>query len=335
MTISVSVFRSILYFAASQGADLTTLCQRIGIEKSELDDANKRFSIDQVDAAFYHCIELTKDSLFGLHIGEKVDFSAFGIVGFMMQSSPDVLTALERGCHYNNLVSELIKASFEKREKEMVFKTRPVSIVNESHPLIAKHGVEETMSFIVNGVQKLAGKKCYPQLVSFTFPASKEHINEYERIFRTTLLFNEPENALIYRLQDLEVPVKGYNKNLFDLLNTQAQELLDNFGNEESFSAKVRKMIISLFNNQFPTIELVAEKMNVSVRSLQRKLKGEEETFQELIDHTRKEFAIRYLKNKELTISEVAYLLGFSEPSVFSRSFKRWMGCSPTQYISE
>lgn len=107
-------------------------------------------------------------------------------------------------------------------------------------------------------------------------------------------------------------------------MNTQALQIFEEFSNEESFAKKVRRVITQEFNHQFPILDLVADEMSLIVRSLERRLSPENETFHDILDGIRKEFAIRYLKNMELSISEVGYLLGFSEPSVFSRSFKRW-----------
>lgn len=333
MEVSASVFRTILYAARSKGADVAGLCKKVGIEPSELDNSEKRFSLSAVDALFKHSIHLTNDSLFGLHIGEQADFSAFGIVGFVMKTSPDVITALERACHYNNLASGLIKVSFTKNEDEGIFRTTPLPLVSKNHPITAKNGAEHAISFILRAIQKLSGKKILPRSTDFTFPTQRENLEEYRRIFTKGLRFNQAENDLIYKLKDLETPVVGYNRDLFELLNTQAQEILDGLSKGESFAKKVRRVIVKKFNHQFPTIDLVADELNLSIRSLQRKLTLEGETFQNILDAIRQEFAVQYLKNKELSISEVGYLLGFSEPSVFSRSFKRWMGHSPKEYL--
>lgn len=333
MEVSASVFRNILYAAASRDADLGVLCDKIGIHPSDLDKSQKRFGIDLVEMAFQHSIELTDDPLFGLHIGEKVDFSAFGIVGFVMKSSPDVVTALKRGCYYNNLASGIIKVGFETDEEVGIFRTAALPLIRENYRLTTRNGVEETMSFIVKAVQKLSGKNILPRAVHFAFPFPKEHIKEYERIFPCALFFGKSKNVLEYGIQDLKTPVVGYNQGLFELLNIQAQQILDSLSHGESFTKKVRRTIVQGFNHQFPSIESVAAEMNMSVRSLQRKLSAEEGTFKDILDDIRKEFALRYLKNKALSISEVGYLLGFSEPSVFSRTFKRWMGHSPKEYI--
>ena len=83
---------------------------------------------------------------------------------------------------------------------------------------------------------------------------------------------------------------------------------------------------------QFPTVQQVADHLNVSVRTLQRKLKQEGFTFQEVMDQLRKDFAMDYLSRPELSVGEVAFLLSYAETSAFSRAFKRWTGMTPVEY---
>ena len=85
---------------------------------------------------------------------------------------------------------------------------------------------------------------------------------------------------------------------------------------------------------QFPTIEQVAANLNLSVRTLQRRLKEEGLTYKIVLDELRKQFALDYIKNKELSVKEIAYLLDYAEPSSFIRTFKRWTGKSPNVYRS-
>lgn len=332
MDIAVSIFRNILYFASNQGKNLALLCEKIGIDPKELDNPKKNISLEKVENAWKYGTRISKDPLLGLHLGAKGVFSDFGIVGFIMESSPDVATAFERGCHYNSLLSGLVKVKYHQKIKSAVISISPIPLVSQNYALTAKHVVDETMSFVANCVQKLSGKKIVPQVANFTYAPPISQYNEYENIFSADMAFNQNENSLVYDLVQLKTPVIGYNQTLFEMLNDQAEQILNNLSNQDSYANSVKKTIIQLFNQRFPTIELVAETMNSSVQSLQLKLKLENETFQHLLDDIRKEFAIRYMKNKDLTISEVGYLLGFSEISVFISSFKRWTGISPSEF---
>ena len=116
-------------------------------------------------------------------------------------------------------------------------------------------------------------------------------------------------------------------------------ELLDRFAGERldeldqaRVSQRVRAIIIHKLPDGEPGRDEIAEKLCISERTLQRQLLSEGTTFQQLLDQTRRELAGRYLRQPKLSLAEAAYLLGFAEPSAFSRACKRWFQLSPGQY---
>jgi len=104
---------------------------------------------------------------------------------------------------------------------------------------------------------------------------------------------------------------------------------------QRGFTATVKQSMVNLVKPAFPTVEQVASHLNVSARTLQRRLQEEGATFKAIMDELRKDFAIAYLKRIDLSISEIAYLLSYSDSSAFTRSFKRWTGQSPKAFRSE
>ena len=111
-----------------------------------------------------------------------------------------------------------------------------------------------------------------------------------------------------------------------------AREKLATLNVEFGFVTVVKQSILHLVKPQFPTIEQVAANLNLSVRTLQRRLTAEGVTYKLLLDELKQQLALDYLKNKELSIREIAYLLDYAEPSSFIRSFKRWTGKTPKAY---
>ena len=110
------------------------------------------------------------------------------------------------------------------------------------------------------------------------------------------------------------------------------QEKLAAMEGQLGFATIVKQSIINLVKPQFPTIEQVAANLNLSVRTLQRRLKAEGLTYKAVLDELRRQFALDYLKNDALSIKEIAYLLDYAESSSFVRSFKRWTGKSPQEF---
>jgi len=132
--------------------------------------------------------------------------------------------------------------------------------------------------------------------------------------------------------EHVEEEVITSNYNLLQILVAHAEELSAKRDRDQGFAALVSQSIIKLVKPEFPTIEEVASHLNVSSRTLQRRLKDEGLTYKKVLDELRKDFAISYLKRPDLTIGDIAYLLSYSDTSAFTRSFKRWMEKNPNAY---
>ncbi len=141
--------------------------------------------------------------------------------------------------------------------------------------------------------------------------------------------FNQPETALFFAKRDVDQPVITSNYALLRVLVAHAYEKLSEVEHESGFHATVKRSIMNLAKPEFPTINQVASNMNLSVRTLQRKLESEGYSYKALLEQLRKELALTYLKKPDLSISEISWLLNYADSSAFTRSFKRWTGKTP------
>jgi AraC-like DNA-binding protein len=135
-----------------------------------------------------------------------------------------------------------------------------------------------------------------------------------------------------FKLEHVQEPVVTSDYNLLQVLVNHAEEKLQDIVGEVGFTSVVKRSIMNMVKPKFPTIEEVAASLNLSVRSFQRKLKEFGKTYKGLLNEVRLDLAKSYLKKPELSIGEIAYLLDYSEPSAFIRSFKRWTKKTPSQY---
>ncbi|MBC7923721.1 MAG: AraC family transcriptional regulator [Ferruginibacter sp.] len=333
MQVSVSIIRDIIYRAVHRGAALTEVCQAVSIRPEELRDGEKVYDLEKVSAVWKAAVHHSGDPLLGLHTGAEVNFEAIGVVGFVMQNSPDVRTALDRGAHYANVYSNLLEITFERKESDAVALFVPVSPFVQGHPGAARQAVESSMAFVVRVVRKLSGQRIVPKAVLFAFPPPPGGaLPEYQAIFDSRLAFRESHNALVFSARDLEAPVVSYNAALFGLLDAEASRLLQAYHHGASFQERVKRALVALLKRKYPSLEEVGAELKVSTRTLQRKLKEEGTTYQETVEAVQKELALAYLRDDHLTFSEIAYLLGYSELSVFTRAFKRWTGSNPSEY---
>ena len=145
-------------------------------------------------------------------------------------------------------------------------------------------------------------------------------------------LFDQPHCAIAFKKSFLDFKLPKRNPYLHKVLTRHVESLLNKIRPKKSLSDQVKQIVSKQLPKGDVDAEMVASTLCMSRHTLYRKLKNEGHAFQELVESVRKEKAIRYIKEKRYSLSEIAFLLGFSELSAFSRAFKRWTGTSPAKY---
>lgn len=146
------------------------------------------------------------------------------------------------------------------------------------------------------------------------------------------MVFGSGFTGMVFDKKYLETPILNANPNLFSLFEIHAQDILNSLKSNTSIAEKIKKEIVQELKGEEPSLSNIAKKLGIGVRSIQLKLKEEGVTFQQLLEEIRKNLATKHLKEDKLSTTDIAYLLGYSEPSVFFRSFKKWTGNTPTFY---
>lgn len=140
------------------------------------------------------------------------------------------------------------------------------------------------------------------------------------------------DNQIVFQLSDLAQPFLTSNNTMLDYLEPQLRHKIAEVGQEVSFTSVVQSSLYTAIPAGAFTLEDIASGLGVSVRTLQRNLSAENTTFNQQIKYIQKTLALGYLKNPKLTISEIAYLIGYADPSSFSRAFKTWTGTTISHY---
>ena len=157
---------------------------------------------------------------------------------------------------------------------------------------------------------------------------------QYEGLFNCPVDFQQQHSGLVLQRSTLQSAVAQDEDSLQQyLLQTPYQLTQRNrHGSDNSLSQKIEQLLTVYATQKLPTADLVADKLNMSPRTLHRKLTAEHTSFQQLKDDYRKDLAINYVSRPELTIDDIAALMNFQDNSAFYRSFKKWTGTSPGQY---
>lgn len=159
---------------------------------------------------------------------------------------------------------------------------------------------------------------------------------QHRRIFQTPVQFSQPVNRIVFEAICLDWPVRSANTSLLSVFERHADTMLTaqqtQNDTQKLIAQKVIEAITQPLQGEVPLIEAIARQLTLSVRQLQRELQAENTSYQLLLEETRKTLALKHLKNPDTSIHDVAFLLGFSEPSAFHRAFKRWLGQTPNSY---
>jgi AraC-like DNA-binding protein len=162
--------------------------------------------------------------------------------------------------------------------------------------------------------------------------ASPSDVAPFTAFYGVAPTFGAPLYELVYPPGTHELPVSSFNSRLRDYFDEECRRVVDKLASGTSIVEQVRKKLIAVMDGGDTTIEAVAKSMAMSPRSLQRRLSDEGTKYNDVLAEIRAEFAKRYLARGSLSASEVAYLIGFTEPPAFFKAFKRWTGMTPREY---
>jgi AraC-like DNA-binding protein len=326
-TVQVRSVVKILDAAAVAGVAPAALCRAVSFDPTLLDDADNRIPFAQLVALYEHAARLTGDDAVGLHVGERTSPTLFDVLGYVVINSPTLGAALSRLVRYHAIWTD--GAFFELTEQG--------AHVYLSYNYVAgilaprRHDCEMTFAIAVTFTRRMTGVDWRPRAVSFQHPQPTDTA-EHQRIFRAPVHFAQPRNELVLDRALLALPLARADAGLCAVLERHAQELLARLPQHDDTTAQVRRLLGDALAGGDPNINTVARQLGLSARTLQRKLRAEGTAYQDVLAAMRRDLARRYLREREMAVCEVAYLLGFSGPSAFHRAFRRWTGVTPKEF---
>lgn len=265
------------------------------------------------------------DPLLGLRLGQTIAPAHFGIMGYVLLASENVGAALQRVERYQRLMYDISPMRYTIAGDTVALiwgdeRGRPGALADEC-------GIAALVQF----ARDITGKPVSPVKVCFV-NAKPADTRPYTRFFGCPVYFAQTETVVQFPLSMLQLPLRQPDDALVGLLEKQAEAMLAQLPDIDDFEQAVRRCLAKLLREGEPSLERVAGAMNVSARTLRRRLEERGLRFRALRDDTLCRLATAYLADARLTLAEIALLLGFSEQSAFGRSFLRWMNCSPGCY---
>ena len=322
---------NIAQFAGNLGANMGELIALSGKQVDELCEESCSLENHAYNAVIERAVETTGDPFFGLHAGENLNLAAAGLIGQLTQSSETVKQALELCCEFANLGCSALPMKLYKESDQYKVTLTPNELWKSQSENAVRHTAEGVLAFTIREFQSLTRMQHSPFAIHLPW-TRPTNISEYERVFGCPTLFSKEEIAILLKKEHVAETVITSDYDLFRVLISHAQEKSSHMTEEQGFAAIVKQSVLKLIKPEFPTLDQVAAHLNISPRTLQRRLKEEDCVYKELIDQLRKEFAFSYLKRSDLNIGDIAYLLSYADASAFTRAFKRWAGKTPNEH---
>ena len=326
-TISVKAVGKIAAAVAAAGIAPEELYRRVALDPALLVDPDGRIPYAQLVALYEQAARLTGDRAFGLHLSERTSPRVFDVLGYVVMNSPTLGEALRRVVRYHSIWNDGAEYVFDVDGPVVRLGYRYYGLKAED----CRQDCELTLALVVEFGRVMTGFEWSPSEVSFQHPRPAD-VSEHQRIFRGPVYFSRPVNELVFASSLLDRHLNGADPGLCHVLERHAEELLARLPRRGGLTDDVRQLICEALGGGDPGLEAVAQQLGLSARTLQRKLKEEGTSHQNLLDEIRRDLSRRYLREREMAICEVAYLLGFSEPSAFHRAFRRWTGRTPAEF---
>lgn len=312
----------------------TTLVNHAGIPNCQLAPLPTRLLTKEYTRLVAAGAELCNDTLFGLHAGQKTRPSSFPILGYTLMSCQTLGQSLEQVLNYESLVHDL-GYSEVTIENDIAYYTW--SAYDESTP-----GHEHLADCVFSGIHVIAQWLTEAEITPLGVELKRPGMDcedEYKKIAGCSVTFGQHKNRFLFSASILNLPVKQADPALFPTLKQHADDMLKAKQAEQqpplSLSERIKEQLQTALPLQQAQLSTVADSLGITPRSLQRKLKEEGLSFQQLRDEARQMLAITLLGNPDLSMTEISYMLGYREQSSFNHAFKGWTGFTPTIYRQE
>lgn len=308
------------------GVDCRAIFRELGLDYAALADPDARFAQDGMTRLWQRAVALSGNPAIGLNMAKAIRPASFHVVGYALMSSRTLKEGLTRLVRYQRIIAEGADLSFRPTASgyELI-----LAIHGDRLPP-ARQSAEASLAYALAFCRWMTGQPLRPQRVLLQGDPPAD-VEPFQQVFQAPLQFNAARYALLFERADLEAPLPTANESLAQLHDRFAGDYLARFS-DSRVTHLARQVVCRLLPRGEPKREAVAQALHLSQRTLQRRLQEEGSSFQQLLDDARRELAEQYLAQPNLTLLEVAYLLGFADPSNFFRAFRRWFDMTPGEY---
>jgi AraC-like DNA-binding protein len=307
------------------GVDPVPVLAEFGLELPDYEDPENRIRYSTVTRLLNRCTEVTRCPHFGLLVGQRAGTSALGAVGFLMQSSPNVRTALEILVHHLWVHSPSAAAGLVE---DGAYTTLSFTI-----DWTGLEGSEAYLDMAIavafNIMRGLCGHHWQSSEVRFAHGRPRS-LTPFRRFFQAPLAFDTGETALVFQRDWLDAPLVSADPLLHAMMQQRVSELESLAHND--VASQLRRMLPSLITTYSDSLTVAARRIGLATRTLNRRLAAEGTSYLQLREQARYAIARQLLTGTSMPANQIADRLGYANASAFTRAFRQWSGAAPAQW---
>ncbi len=316
------------FLARYPGVSAQRLLADASIGAAQLADPDALLSLPLCVTLLEQAARDSGDQAFGLGFAAQLPWQDFGVLGYLVMHSPTAGAALGNACRYFAVQQTSGGSVLELDGDDAVL------AYDVDDARLGNHGQnsELVLGVFARLIREGTGRTCWtPREVHFKHRAPK-HRGVQERFFRAAVLYDQPRDQLVMSADDLRTPMRSADAGLFPILSRHADDSLARIPVVDDFASDMRRLVISRLGSGEITVEQIAQQLGMSTRSIQRQLHAHGLSFTALVADVRLAMSKQYLEDPSRSLTDAAFLLGYSDLSAFSRAFRRWTGQSAIEY---
>lgn len=322
---STQRYRPVLAALRELGVDVDQVLREAGFSEAELLDPATRVPRERVVALTRQLLPLTSRHDIGVLAAQRFVLPDIGVLGYILRHSEHALGALRRFERYARLVADATLCEVQVTQGEV-----QIALGLSGARALTREGVDFSVGMLVRAVQECSGPSTRPLSVSLPRPRPKE-LGAYRELFGAGLQFDAQSITLVFDEATLLQPCPHHDPQLLGILEHHAQLLLQRWPSPDALLEQLRTLISDQIAEGEPSLSRLSEQLNMSERTLRRRLTELRTSYRELLDLVRRDRALSLISEGKHSILSIAQRVGFNDATAFTRSFRRWTGVVPSR----
>ncbi len=329
LSVSAAITRVLCDFLLSKSFLEKDLESLVGVPIDLLPQDDCRIELDRYHKLWDEAVRFTKQPDLALQLGSNSALDGMGLVGHIFFNCKTLESAIEHYQRYYSVINEGIDVTLDREGELAVLRYQ----VREGIPY-CRSEMEYTVALAAARAKSFLQTGLDVAYVMFQHK-KPSHSECYAQYFSCPVRFEQADSGIAFKASYLSFEIPRHSPSLYRVLSTHLENLLRALGRRGRVSMQVAQIVRHKLSKEDLDADYVAHRLNMSRNTLYRHLKKEGVSYHDIVDKVRSDYASECLKSGDYTVTEVAFLLGFSELSAFSRAYKRWTGQSPNSVIKK